>query len=66
MKAFYKNKRTDKVWWLDDTETIGRFIFSFDKKKTYNLFADYPEKLTQEEKAIFDKENPYWVNFFKR
>ena len=38
---------------------------SFDKKKIYNLFADYPHNLTAEEKEIFDKENPYWCDFFK-
>ncbi|MBP5667573.1 MAG: hypothetical protein J6X32_05420 [Salinivirgaceae bacterium] len=68
MKAqghFYKEKPTDKVYWLDNPDVIGEFVFSFDKKNTFNLFADYPHKLTKEQKAIFDKENPYWVNFFK-
>lgn len=61
---FYKNKRTDKVWWLDNRDQIGVHVFSFDKKKLYNLFADYPHNLTPEEIAIFDKENPYWAEFF--
>ena len=39
--------------------------FDFDKVKIYNLFADYPHNLTPEEKEIFDKENPYWCDFFK-
>lgn len=68
MKAqghFYKEKPTDKVYWLDNPDVIGEFVFSFDKKNTFNLFADYPHKLTKEQKAIFDKENPYWVNFLK-
>ena len=43
----------------------GEFLFSFDKKKVFNLFADYPHNLTPEQKEIFDKENPYWKDFFK-
>ena len=41
------------------------YIFSFDKKVKFNLFRDYPYKLTLEQKEIFDKENPYWADFFK-
>ena len=29
-----------------------------------NLFKDYPHNLTQKEQEIFDKEKPYWTNFF--
>lgn len=46
-------------------DTIGVFIFSFDKKKDYNLFQDYPQKLTAEQKQIFDAENPFWKEFFE-
>lgn len=38
---------------------------SFDKKTIFNIFADYPHKLTKEQKEIFDKENPYWADFFR-
>lgn len=38
----------------------GLMLFSFDKQKIYNFFKDYPDKLSFEEKEIFDKENPYW------
>ncbi len=63
--TWYKNEETDYIWWLDNgDEVTGEWIFSFDKKKTYNLFADYPNSLTLEEKEIFDRENPYWRNFF--
>jgi len=62
---FYKNNPTDKVYWIDNIGVVGEFLFSFDKKKIYNLFRDYPQKLTAEEKKIFDKENPYWADFFK-
>lgn len=62
---FYKNKKTDKIWWLDNFDRVGEWVFSFDKKKLYNMFADYPHNLTPEEKEIFDKENPFWKDFFK-
>jgi hypothetical protein len=61
---FFKQNQTDSVWWIDTSEADGLFLFSFDKKKIYNLFSDYPFKLTKEEQTIFDKENPYWKDFF--
>lgn len=65
LRDFYKNKRTDQIWWVDTSDRVGVFPFSFDKKKIYNLFSDYPHNLTAEEKEIFDKENPFWKEFFK-
>ena len=61
---FYKNNPSDAIWWVDNPETVGEWLFSFDKKKIFNMFADYPHNLTAEQKAIFDKENPYWAEFF--
>ena len=61
---WYKEEETDKVWWLDTPDTTGLFIFSFDKKKRFNLYQDYPQALTAEEKAIFDAENPGWADYF--
>ena len=62
---WYKNEPTDKIWWLDNTdEKVGEWIFSFDKVHTFNMFAEYPYKLTSEQKEIFDRENPYWADFF--
>ena len=61
--GWYKNERDDKIWWKE-TEAVGEWIFSFNKKKEYNLFRDYPQKLTTEEKEIFDHENPHWKKFF--
>lgn len=43
----------------------GEWLFSFDKKTVFNMFADYPKALTPEQKQIFDKENPEWADFFK-
>lgn len=62
---FYKKKSGDKIWWVDTGKTIGEFNFSFDKKKIYNLFADYPHNMKPEEVNAFDKENPRWAEFFE-
>lgn len=62
---FYKNNENDLIWWVDNTDQLGIWLFSFDKKKIFNMFADYPRKLNKEQKEIFDRENPYWADFFK-
>ena len=61
---FYKDSEESKVWWIDKIGVIGEFLFSFDKKKIYNLFLDYPHNMTEEEVRIFDSENPFWRDFF--
>lgn len=61
---FFKNNPSDKVWWVKFTEN-GVFQFSFDRMTVFNLFADYPWKLTPEQKTVFDRENPHWKDFFK-
>jgi hypothetical protein len=61
---FYKNNKKDTIYWVNNFDIIGEFLFSFDKKTIYNLFRDYPYKLNKEQKEIFDKENPYWADFF--
>lgn len=61
---FYKNNTNDTIYWVDNVDNLGEFLFSFDKKKIYNLFADYPHNLKPEEKRIFDKENPFWRDYF--
>lgn len=63
---FYKEGKTDKVWWADRRWGLerGPLYISFDKKNIYNLWPDYPWKLTSEEKEIFDKEQPFWANYF--
>ena len=65
-KIWYKENEDDEIWWLyNQDEVIGEFVFSFDKKKEYNMFADYPHNMTEKEVEIFNKENPYWANFFR-
>lgn len=62
---WYKEGESDKIWWLDNgDETVGEFIFSFDQKTEYNLFADFPHKLSPDQVKIFIKENPYWASYF--
>lgn len=61
---FYKENESDTIWWVE-TDKVGVWEFSFDKEKTYNLFADFPDKLTKEEVQIFIKEQPYWADFFR-
>lgn len=65
LSDFFKNKSSDTIWWIANLDSKGEFLFSFDKKQIFNLFRDYPYKLTKEQKEIFDKENPYWKEFFK-
>lgn len=61
---FYKENESDQIWWVDNPDEKGVWLFSFDKVTIFNLFQDYPYKLTAEQKAIFDKENPQWKDFF--
>lgn len=63
--SFYKKRKKDLIYWVEDPETVGIFEFTFDKKKIFNLFRDYPQELTARQKEIFDRENPFWANFFK-
>lgn len=61
----YKNNESDQIYWVDNTDLIGVWEFTFDKEIFFNLFEDYPTKLTPEQKQIFDNENPFWAEFFK-
>lgn len=64
--VFYHQYDGDVIWWVDNGDTVkGERLFTFDKQKIFNLFSDYPWKLTKNERALFDKENPYWADFFK-
>lgn len=64
LSKFYKNKNTDKIYWVDNPEQVGVWLFSFDGKKVFNMFEDYPHNLTPEQKKVFDEQNPYWKDFF--
>ncbi len=58
--SFYKNKKTDIIWWVvKDIDVIedGEY-FSFDKVHIYNTYQDY-HRLPKSDREIFDEENPY-------
>lgn len=58
----FQREKGNLIWWVncfdDDKRKIGEFLFSFDRKTVFNFFRDYPEKLTDEQIRIFQKENP--------
>lgn len=60
---FYKEHPSDKIWWVYTEDIIGELKISFDKKTVINLWTDY-YSLSPEQKALFDKENPFWADFF--
>ena len=51
LSDFYKKNEKDKIWWIENLDSRGEHLISYDKKKICNLFED-------------DKENPYWRDFF--
>lgn len=59
---FYKINPKDKIWWVESGDMKDEFLFTFDKKTIYDLFKDY-KKLTKKQRALFDKENPFWHDF---
>ncbi|MDO4764080.1 MAG: hypothetical protein Q4A00_06825 [Flavobacteriaceae bacterium] len=40
-------------------KAVGEHLFSFDLKKVYNLFSDYPWALSTEEKELVRKQMKY-------
>lgn len=51
--------------WIRTPEQKGEILFTFDGKQIFNLFRDYPHKLTKAQKEQFDVANPYWADYFK-
>ena len=54
-----------KFSWVKSKEKIGERLFTFDGVQIFNLFKDYPNALTPEQKQAFDEANPFWANFFR-
>lgn len=64
---FWKRSPGNKIWgvseMIDSDRMPGRMLISFDKKKFYNIYGDYPNKMTEEERKIFEEEYPDWVDW---
>ncbi len=58
LSDFYKNDLKSKIWEAGAIGRIGPTFFSFDKKKIYQFWEDFPWNLTDEEIYIFTKEDP--------
>lgn len=61
---FYKVDDENTMWSVRDGH-IGPVLVSFDKKKIYNLWCDFPNEFTKDQIAIFKKEMPFWYNMLK-
>lgn len=51
--------------WIRNPDQKGERQFTFDGKRIFNLYRDYPHELSPEEKEEFDKTNPFWADYFK-
>ncbi|WP_225209238.1 DUF7675 family protein [Lactobacillus delbrueckii] len=65
--TFYRNKRGDKIWRVDRVDEIGGIEVSFDKKKIYNLWTDYPSNpsFRQKKSRLLRKKCLTGLTFFK-
>ncbi|WP_297571065.1 hypothetical protein [uncultured Anaerovibrio sp.] len=36
-KNFYKENKNDLIWWIDNPDVIGEWLFSFDKKEDFQF-----------------------------
>lgn len=60
-----KNETVSRFRWVRNPGQKGELLFTFDGAQIFNLFRDYPDRLSQDQKEQFDAENPYWADFFK-
>lgn len=54
-----------RVWSTGYYGERGGVYYSFDKKKIYNLWVDYPYNMTEEEIQLFQEDVPFWADFFR-
>ena len=60
----FKESKKHKIWQVNEKDAIGSLLITFDKKKVYNLWTDFPLKFKQSEIEIIKEEMPYWYDFF--
>ena len=47
-----RNKVISGFRWIRNPEQKGEFLFTFDGKQIFNLFRDYPHKLTKNNSTL--------------
>ena len=60
----YKEHLSDISSWVDHKGYIGEHLVTFDRKIAYNLFTDYPARFSDDQLELFDKEHPFWAEYF--
>lgn len=58
------DNHTPTVRWIRNREHKGELQFTFDGVQIFNLFHDYPYALSDEQKRVFDEENPFLGKLF--
>lgn len=57
-------KISEHIWEVPLLNNVGQLLYTFDKRKVYNLWIDYPWEFSKQELEIFEKEVPFWADFF--
>lgn len=59
---YFEKDEGGRFWWVRFDDRIGMLAFTFDRKKIYYYFSgDYPDRLTAEERRIFEEDCPFWA-----
>lgn len=61
----YRENKGDTIFKVRHIGFRGELLITADKITVYNLWIDY-ENLPVSIKTAFNKENPYWADFFGR
>ena len=64
ISAFTKGKR-QTILVGREKEVVGLIEITFDFKKIYNLWQDYPQNMSREEVEILNEGQPFWKDFLR-